>query len=146
MPTFPPRVFLDANVIFSAALSPAGNARALFTLAGLRGTQLLTSRFAADEALRNIVAKNPQHVSEAESLLASITEVAEPPPAWLEAARHQRVPAKDAPILGAAMAHGADVLVTGDRSHFGHLYGKRIEGMMVASPSTAVRLLVNGWP
>lgn len=43
MPEFPARVFLDANVIFPAALSPDGSARALFKLAALRGTLLVTS-------------------------------------------------------------------------------------------------------
>jgi len=146
MPTFPARVFLDANVIFSAALSPAGNARALFALAALRKTRLLTSRFAAEEALRNILAKNPQYIGEAETLLASIAEVTEPSPAWLETARNNGVPSKDAPILGAAMAHRVEVLVTGDRSHFGHLYGVRIEGVLVVPPATAVGLLVKGLP
>ena len=84
MPEFPARVFLDANVIFSAALSPGGNARALFKLAALRGTLLVTSRFAVEEAFRNIAVKTPQHIAEGESLLTDIAEVAEPSAAWLD--------------------------------------------------------------
>ena len=144
MPEFPARVFLDANVIFSAALSPDGNARALFKLAALRGTLLVTSRFAVEEAFRNIAIKTPQHIDEGESLLTDVAEVAEPSAAWLDVARQHGVPPKDAPILGAAMAHAADLLVTGDRSHFGHLYGMHIQGVLVVPPAAAVGLLLNG--
>lgn len=43
----------------------------------------------------------------------------------------QGLPDKDAPILAAAVAAQADILVTGDRTHFGHLYGKVIGGLRV---------------
>jgi hypothetical protein len=37
-------------------------------------------------------------------------------------ASEQGLPDKDAPILAAALAAEARILVTGDRTHFGHLY------------------------
>jgi len=41
-----------------------------------------------------------------------------------EANRLRKVtPDKDIPILAAAIAQSADLLVTGDRRDFGHLYG-----------------------
>ena len=38
---------------------------------------------------------------------------------------------KGTPILAAAGAAGVDMLVTGDRTHFGHLYGKTVGRLRV---------------
>jgi predicted nucleic acid-binding protein len=48
------RLFPDANVLFSAAQNRHGNAQALFALAHEEILTLLCSRFARDEAIRNI--------------------------------------------------------------------------------------------
>ena len=45
------------------------------------------------------------------------------------------LPDKDRPILAAAIHHRCDILVTGDRTHFGSLYGKAIRGVRVMSPA-----------
>ena len=34
-----------------------------------------------------------------------------------------------------AIRHHCDILVTGDRTHFGQLYGKTIQGVSVLSPA-----------
>jgi predicted nucleic acid-binding protein len=46
-----------------------------------------------------------------------------------------RIDSKDRPILQAAIRGKADYLLTGDARHFGHLYGKRIEGVLVLRPA-----------
>jgi len=48
------RFFLDANVIFTAAHNPNGNGRALFRLAAEQQLELIVSRYALEEAARNI--------------------------------------------------------------------------------------------
>ena len=48
------RFFLDANVIFTAAHNPNGNGRALFRLAAEQQLELVSSRYALEEAARNI--------------------------------------------------------------------------------------------
>ncbi len=45
------------------------------------------------------------------------------------------LPEKDRPILTAAIHHHCDTLFTGDRTHFGQLYGKTIQGVSVLSPA-----------
>jgi len=52
------------------------------------------------------------------------------------------LPAKDRPILAAAVARGADLLVTGDRLHFGPLFGVTVGRTAVASPREASGVLL----
>lgn len=126
------RLFLDANVIFAAAISPEGRAQALFALAEAGYGTMLTSSFAAEEARRNVERKYPNALPRLEDLLSRCQLVPEGPPARIVWA-HDLLPAKDAPILAAAVAAGAELLVTGDRAHFGALYGRKFEGMEVVS-------------
>jgi len=52
------------------------------------------------------------------------------------------LPAKD-PVLAAAIHQSRTALVTGDRTHFGALYGRTIHGVTTHSPrSLAETLLV----
>jgi predicted nucleic acid-binding protein len=48
------------------------------------------------------------------------------------------LPLDDAPILAAAVRARADLLVTGDRAHFGALAGRNLRGVEVASPAEAL--------
>lgn len=59
----------------------------------------------------------------------------------LAAAGAQRLPAKDAPILAAAIDARCHHLVTGDRTHFGALFGRRLRGTVVMLPVDAIGLL-----
>ncbi len=136
------RLFLDANVIFAAAISPAGRAQALFALAEASYITLLTSPFAADEARRNVGRKYPDATGRLEALLSACQVVAEGSPERVAWAR-EFLPAKDAPILAAAVAVRADMLVTGDRAHFGALYGRSFESTEVVSLAAALAQLLS---
>jgi predicted nucleic acid-binding protein len=122
------RVFLDANVLFSAAwLEDSGLAR----LWRLSGVALLTSRYAAAEAERNL--DTDVQRSRLRTLVRDMTLV--------DAPDHASLPdgvdlvAKDAPILLAAIESRATHLLTGDRAHFGALYGRKIGGVKVMLPA-----------
>jgi predicted nucleic acid-binding protein len=132
------RLLLDANVLFSAAHNPGGNARALFLLVEQRAVELVTSPFAVEEARRNIAVKYPERREELESLLASLELAVEPNPSLVALARAAGVIDKDAPILGAAIGARVDALVTGDRRHFGPLFGQLVEGVQVLLPAQAL--------
>jgi len=41
---------------------------------------------------------------------------------------------KDLPILATAMSSRVDVLLTGDKNHFGHLYGKILDQTLILPP------------
>jgi len=44
------------------------------------------------------------------------------------------LPEKDRPVFAAAIHHRRAALVTGDRVHFGHLFGKTVRGTTIHSP------------
>jgi uncharacterized protein len=123
-------VFLDANVLYSAAyMEFTGLAR----LWSLDDVQLLSSAYAIDEARRNLTIDRPEGVPRLNRLLESISTV--DTPQGLKLAEDIRLDPKDRPVLLAAIHAEAEYLLTGDARHFGHLYGKRIEGVLVLRPA-----------
>jgi predicted nucleic acid-binding protein len=75
----------------------------------------------------------PSSLTRLERLTAALMIVN--PPQDLKLPEKVRLDSKDRPILLAAIHGKADFLLTGDGRHFGHLYGKRIEGVMVLRPA-----------
>src|SRR3989337_2513651 len=122
------RVFIDANVLFAAAISPEGRSAALFLLAERGLCELVISPYAVTEARRNVEARYADALGRRERLLRNVTTVPEATPSRAAWARRQGLPEEDAPILAAAADAGAEVLVTGDRAHFGPLFGQTIGG------------------
>ena len=57
------RLFLDANVLFTAAHNPAGKARFLFDAAEQGAWRLIASDYAIEEAGRNLIRKSPRSCS-----------------------------------------------------------------------------------
>ncbi len=122
------RLFLDANVLFSAAYRPDAGVARLWRLAGVA---LLTSEYAVVEARRNLT--TPARVDR-------LTRLVEP----LEVVRSGtldpglragvELPEKDWPILGGAIQAGATHLITGDAKHFGPYFGRIVLGVLVLTP------------
>ena len=135
------RLFLDANVLFSGAHSPGGRARGLFSLAESKFCELVTSEHAIGEAKRNLAMKTPTTEEDLEELLKQVTRVAEGGPSLVAWAAGLGLPENDAPILASAAAAGADLLVTGDRRHFGHLYGKTTGRVRIVTLREALKVL-----
>ncbi len=136
------RVFLDANILFSAAYREAGSVRAFFPLAAAGACTLVSSAHAVEEARRNLAVKHPHRLGDLEHLLASVElspRPSEPLVAWAESLG---LPPKDAPILAAAVQARCHVLATGDRTHFGALFGRRMRGTVVMLPAEAIELLI----
>lgn len=136
------RLFLDANVLFTAAHNPDGRAAALFALARQGTCELLSSPHALEEARRNLKLKYPGTAGALEGLLVQVAIEREASSRLVTWALGQGLPSKDAPILAAAVHARADVLVTGDRTHFGPLYGRSFEGVLVLSPAEALARLL----
>jgi hypothetical protein len=51
------------------------------------------------------------------------------------------LPEKDRPVLASAIQHQCDALITGDKTHFGRLYGQTIAGVCIHSPQSLAELL-----
>lgn len=134
------RIFLDANVLFSAAKAD-GAVRELLTQLESSGHECCVDEYVIDEARRNLVVEAPAGVVALETLLGRMKTVPAPrSDAALEASLP--LPAKDRPVLAAAIRQGCTVLVTGDRTHFGALYGRTIHGVTVHSPKSLAEALL----
>jgi uncharacterized protein len=109
------KVFLDSNVLFSAALG-GGPFDLLWALARTGKISLVTTAYCHTEALDNLARKNPEALAGYAKLMESVNEVIDDQSKipWA----NELVPEKDAPVLAAAVAADADVLVTGDLKHF----------------------------
>jgi predicted nucleic acid-binding protein len=136
----PDRIFLDANVIFSAAYRRTTELRRLWALPDLT---LLTSLYATSEGERNL---HPTRHSDLQVLLQAITLVPTPQPGDRPLPSTLVLPAKDAPIYQAAAAAEATHLFTGDRRHFGAYYGQQFERVLILTPGTYIRSRIPGDP
>jgi predicted nucleic acid-binding protein len=127
------RAFVDANVLVSAALKPDSKVAALWDLADVR---LLASPYVLSEARRNV-----SDAAVAERLEALIARMAVLPtePADFDVADAPDLPAKDRPVLLAAIVSGADLLLTGDITHFGTCLGTTVGGVRVMLPGDYLR-------
>lgn len=121
------RIFLDANILFSAAQSHSRMRAFLDVL--LDRAECLTNQYAIEEARRNLAAKFPDGVEALERLAKQCEVVLR-----LEADLEVELPLKDAPILGGAIAGQATHLLTGDERDFGKFWGKTIQGVKIVSP------------
>lgn len=132
------RVFLDANVLFSAALG--GEVfRLIWRLAEQRQPRLLTSPLCLLEAEFNLERKRPQAVPRLPLLMRWATLNAESAPEETPAEEYaqtllEMLPEKDRPVLRAALQTQAEVLLTGDLRHFGPLMGLEGLPLQVLSP------------
>ena len=135
------RIFLDANILFSAAKSD-GAVRRLLELLIAAGHECWADGYVAEEARRNLAAKFPDGLAALDLLLSRIHLAAvHAPDAALEGALP--LPEKDRPVLAAAIRHSCQALVTGDRTHFGRLYGKTVRGVTIHSPLLLAEALLN---
>jgi len=115
------RIFLDANVLFTAAHNPNGKAAFVIELAGEGNFTLFTSSYAREEAEKNISLKYPGSLPVFARLLRGITIV----PASSRSTDYPGIlPGKDAPVFTAAVYCRATHLLTGDIKHFGPLMNK----------------------
>jgi predicted nucleic acid-binding protein len=130
------RVFLDATVLFSAAWRDDAG---LLRLWELPGTVLLTSRYAFEEASRNL------DTSEQRQRLSALMAQVELVPDSLHGALPPSValPEKDRPILLAAIHAQATHLLTGDKQRFGPLYGQSVGDVLILRPADYPGLVWN---
>lgn len=122
------RVFLDANVLFSAAYRIRSPLERLWEPAF--GITLLSSPYAIEEANRNLEDQDAR--TRLEALIAGLEIV--PDVAGGKVPTGVILPEKDRPILLAAIAAEATHLLTGDRAHLGAHFGQHVSGVLIQRP------------
>jgi uncharacterized protein len=133
------RIFLDANVLFSAAKSDGAVRELISRLVG-SGHECVVDEYVVVEARRDLESKGPEALAELDALLSRFNVA--PPLAPARAVKGiEWLPEKDKPVLYAAMSLRCDVLITGDRTHFGPGYGKSFGGVTIHSPRSLAEAL-----
>ena len=125
-------VFLDANILFSAAYREENGLLRLWRVSSI---ELVTSAYAVEEARRNL--GSPEAKTRLDELLARVRVIPEAPS--IELPENIRLAEKYQPILKCAIASGARRLLTGDLKDFGHLFGKRVMGVLIQTPGDFLR-------
>lgn len=123
------RLFLDANVLVSAAWKTESKVRRLRQIPGV---ELVTSNFVLEECQRNLPLTE-QHRRLAQ-LLRNVRVLAFRSVPMLE--NSPPLAEKDKHVFAAAVLARASFLVTGDRTHFGEWYGTRILGIRIEPPAS----------
>lgn len=136
-PSAKPRAFLDANILYSAAIG--GRVKRLWDLPDIA---LVTSEYAAKEAHDNLDKETDPAASRAAlaDLLARIEVRPHNPDATLFISWPLTDP-RDIPIVAGAIESGRLYLLTGDQRCFGQFFGgPALDGLRVLKPSEFLRL------
>src|SRR5215469_17063870 len=121
------RLFLDANILFSAAYRQDSG---LVQFWRLKDTRLCSSRYALEEARINLEENEQRRRLEKLARHVHLYDAATRElPAGLS------LPEKDVPIFLAAIEASATHLITGDIRHFGLYFSKQIVGILVLPPA-----------
>ena len=120
------RVFLDANVLFSASQAGSNIARLIAWL--VECETAVTSDFAVEEARRNLTIKREDWLPIFDKLFVDVEVV---PSALFDLP--VALDSKDAPLFCAAIRSRCGLFVTGDKRDFGHLYGQVVQGVEIIS-------------
>ncbi|MEW6720277.1 MAG: DNA-binding protein [Thermodesulfobacteriota bacterium] len=113
------RLFLDANVLFTAAHNPQGKAALLIDLSG-RKWEAATSEYCVLEARHNLERKYPDCTDRLEKILEKVRVV----PCVAGDRCQVSLPEKDRPVFAAAVRCRASRFLTGDLRHFGPIMNK----------------------
>jgi predicted nucleic acid-binding protein len=123
------RLFLDANVLFSAAYSPNSGLAQFWKLSDVT---LCSSRYAVEEARINLATAAQRERLRSLATRLELIDAVEPFTTLLD---EISLPEKDRPILLAAVAARATHLITGDLRHFGSFFGKSVRGILIVTPA-----------
>ena len=134
------RIFLDANILFSAAYSDAAIRRLIKDLEAA-SCSLVADRYVFEEALRNLTIQRSEAVPRLHELMSLLT-IAPTRISSRKIPPDVHLPEKDIPVLASAIEAGCDILMTGDTRHFSALFGRSIGGLSIRSPvETAKHIL-----
>ncbi len=121
------RVFVDSNILFSAALTGTNQFEAIWSLPNV---EILTSQYSIAEVSRNLATADQRarlwHLIYRSHLVPDGDQIV------LDVA--VTLPTKDQPILRAAIEGRAHILITGDTRHFGQYADTTVQGVLIERP------------
>ena len=127
------RLFLDANVLFSAAYRDGAGVQRLWSAPN---SELVTSDYAVEEAMRNLADADQRE------RLVGLLETVEVVSAGIldpDLLGDVELRTKDWPILGGAVTAQATHLITGDLRDFGPYFGREVLGVLILPPAEYLR-------
>jgi predicted nucleic acid-binding protein len=127
-------LFLDANVLISAAWKDGSEIALIWRMESVR---LITSNYVMGEVQRNLHLVS--QIERLRTLMRSVQIVSFKDLALIPEAT--ALPEKDRPVLIGAVQAQADHLVSGDKKHFGHLYGTIVRGVRITAPTELLSVL-----
>lgn len=133
------RVFLDANILFSAGTPHSPTNTVLHAV--LAHSTALVNAHVCEEAQRNLAVKRPALLGEYQRVcgLLELTSAFYTGPL-------PDVPDQDKPVLAGAIGARCSPLWTSDRRHFGVWYGTSIHGVRVVNSGQMADVLIEcGW-
>ena len=128
------RIFLDANILFSAALKGSQIHRLVDRL--IRDHEVISSSYAHEEALRNIHLKRNFWLPDFSFLIQQVKIIQS-----VDGELPVNIAEQDRPILFTALKSNCNLLLTGDFKDFGHLMEKPIGSLIIVSPVQMAGLL-----
>jgi len=114
------RLFLDANVLFTAAHHSSGKAALIIDLSIQGYWEAMSCSYAIEEARRNLSIKYPDSLKRFEAFMETVIKV----PSRSGQNCPVNLPEKDRPILEVAIHCKASHLLTGDIKNFGPCMNK----------------------
>ncbi len=127
------RLFLDADVLFTAAWRPKGGLSGLWDL---EDVTLLTSLLAFAQAQENVTTAAQRGALT--NLAVPIYFVATPP--VFELPGGIRLPPQHRPILAAAIEGQATHFLSGNQALYAPYYGQTVDGVLLQHPGEYLRL------
>ena len=127
-------LFLDANVLISAAWKEGSEIALIWQMEGVR---LVTSNYVMGEVQRNLLPAS--QIERLRGLMRSVQIVPLEEP--IDIPEANELPEKDRPVLVGAVQAQVDHLVSGDKKHFSPLYGRIISGVRITAPSELLAVI-----
>ena len=127
------KVFLDSNVVFSAAYSEKERSRSylFFELQNLNIIKIYISNLVKFESIHNIKIKKPEKLDFLNELLSK-ADIIEDVDIYYEFTK--TLPENDRIILSSAIYHNIDFFITGNTKDFLTFYNKKLKNTIILTP------------
>ncbi len=127
------KVFLDSNIVFSAAYSGKEKSRSylFFELQNLNIIKIYISNLVKFESVHNIKIKKPEKLDFLNELLCKVAIIKDVD-VYYEFAK--TLPENDRIILSSAIYHNIDFFITGNTKDFLTFYNKKLKNTLILTP------------